>query len=147
MSEPDGAVGRLISEIVVGGPVDARAREKRDDDMALKEVELQFQIRILDGSIASAIIGWTAIQVNFPYELMYADGQRDSSLAFPHFTFGAHATPPQAVQAVVREWLRNEASGAITGAIVAVGAIGEGSYTGWVHLTFQGYAAPLSVVA
>jgi hypothetical protein len=87
------------------------------------------------------------VEVEFDVDFFDAPEQRDSSLRDPQFTFGAFFEPapdPPAgammVSACVQEWNR-DSRGAITGATIAVGVIGDGAYEGYLHATFQGYGA------
>lgn len=144
MSEntPDGSIGRLLAEVSVRTTQHVRARDDRIGNLALKEVELQFQHEIKGN--AGGTPTFAKVTINFPYALLYAPGQRDTTLKEPQFTYGARVKPAVAISAAVEEWLRDEQSGAIVGAVVAVGASGSGEFKGSVHLTFQGYGTPIT---
>lgn len=136
---PAGALGRAMSDLTVGTLRAQRARALRDRQMGAAELDLQYQIDIT--GVGGLAPGFTTIQVDFDYEIYYAPGQRDSTLETPHFTHGAVVVGSVMVTAHVQSWTTDEDNGAFIGALVMIGVIGSGSYTGTVHLNFQGYGS------
>lgn len=127
----------------------------------LQEVTNEHQVPI--SGIASTGIDWATFTVAFDVDFFFAPYQRDSPLSVPHFSYGAvvqgqpspmgNTADPNnpdslvAVSAVVVDWSRDEATGAINGAAIGVGAtVGSGAqdvaFSGYVHLTFTGWGAP-----
>ena len=135
---PDGAVQRVLHEVTVGTHRAIRARDDNKAKNKPRELEQQFQFAI--SGTAGAVPAWQEVTVEFDYAFFFAPAQRESSLEYPHFTYGSQSSPPVGVHATVTEWLHNEDNGSIIGAKVAVGASGASvSFTGIVHLTFQGF--------
>lgn len=139
MTEPGGSVGRLLADITVGTIQSTRRRDLEVRENALKEIELQYQFQI--NGVAAPELAFAPITVTFTHSFFYAPGERLSSLEYPQFSFGAHTTPAVGIHAVVESWYHDTTNGAINGALVQVGAIGNAAFDGLVHLTFQGYAA------
>lgn len=127
-----------------------RALDKRRTMLgydAMGEFEQQFQLEI-DGS-AGAIIAWHEIEITFSVDFYRAEDQRDSPYTVPHFTYGAVITggTPALITACVRRWDIDD-SDTVHGATVAVGVCNPGAtaatpFVGYLHLTFQGYGAPV----
>ena len=110
---------------------------------ALQELEQQFQVPVA-GAGASVAANATTTLV-FDVEFFDAPEQRDSSLTVPHFTFGAYLEGQVMISASVLVWT-TDSRGAFIGAEVTIGVCAPGSaievpYSGYVHLTFQGYGA------
>lgn len=141
MPRPDGSLQRSMVRLTVGVARSMRARERRDREMGLAEMEEQFQVEI-SGNATTGLV-WASQELSFDCSFHYAPGQRDSELDRPQFWFGAVVSPAVLVTAVVTAWTVDEDTGATIGATVAIGvmAAGPGAYAGHVHLTFQGYGA------
>jgi hypothetical protein len=137
-----GAAERTLADIVIGAVQSTRARDARDREMGLSELEEQFQL-VLEPATATTTIAWASTVVEFECKFHYAPGQRDSELDRPQFWFGAAVSPAVLVTAVVTDWTIETSTGAIVGATVAIGALADSvtPYEGVVHLTFQGYGA------
>lgn len=137
---PGGAMQRALTGLTIGVAKQMRAREQRDREMGFAEIEQQFQVKIT--GTAGGAFGFESATISFDYPFYYAPGQRDSELDRPHMTFGGEASTAVAISAVVTGWDVDAESGAIQGAVVAIGVSGaEVDYTGVVHLNFQGFAA------
>jgi hypothetical protein len=136
---PIGAVQRVLHQVAVGTTTAIRGRDSNRAKNAMREIELQFQYEISGTAAATPVFATVTIQ--FDYALHFAPSARDSTLEYPHFTYGSHTNPAVGVLATVTEWLHDETNGSIVGAVVAIGAIGEGAYKGVAHLTFQGYGS------
>lgn len=137
---PEGSVGRVLHELTIGTIQAVRAKDANDDQNKLREIDQQFQVAI--SGTAGAVPAFTPATVKFDCPLYYAPGQRNSTLEFPHFTYGSQTTPAVGVHATISEWMHDEKNGSIVGAVVQIGAVGGGEpFTGFVHLTFQGFGA------
>lgn len=140
MPKPSGSLPRIMAELSLGSNRRMRQRERRDLDMGFSEVVQQYQINI-EGEPGGAF-GFASVDVSFAYPFYYAPAQRDSDLDVPHMTFGGEASTDLAMSAVVTSWDRDADNDAINGATVCVGVLGASeTYTGVVHLSFQGFAA------
>ena len=137
---PQGSVERVLAHIGVRTHQRIRAKDRRNERNAGRELELQYQYEI-SGTATVAPVWMELPAINFDYSLHYAPGQRESTLEEPHFTYGSKTNPPVGIHATVKEWLQDENTGAVVGAIVAVAALAGGStpFKGKVHLTFQGF--------
>lgn len=114
---------------------------------ALREVDEQFKIAI--SGRAEEFPVWDQVDIKFGTTFVDATGQRDSPFDRPHFTYGAEITSgkPVGVMATVMKWKVNEKAETIA-ARVAVGVVATDlstKFEGLVHLTFQGYGAPVDV--
>jgi hypothetical protein len=138
-----GAVSRAVKSIHAEPVVALDKRREMLGYDQLTETEEQYQLPI--SGTASDVIAWTEREVSFGTAFIDASDMRDSNLVVPHFTFGVMLeSEPVAVTAVVREWL--EQNDTVVGARVSVGAYSPGStvdFRGYVHLTFQGFGAPV----
>lgn len=153
------ALERSIRELSIGGVLALDKRRNLAGYDQLQEIEHQFQIPI--SGKASSGAGWTKVKLAFDVAFVFAPEQRDSPLAIPHFSYGpvvsgqpplgssADPNNPDSLVAVfcqVIDWARDGASDAIVGAVVGVGCSTLGGsdveFTGYLHLTFQGYGAP-----
>lgn len=130
--------------MVVSAPIALDKRRAMLNYDALQEIEQQFHV-VIAGTAGSAA-GYGTIALDFEVDFFDAPEQRDSSLFVPHFTFGAFIEGASLmVSASVRSW-DIDSRGAIVGAEVAVGVCNPGvgtpvAYSGYIHLTFQGYGA------
>ncbi len=152
MTLREGAGRRASRHITISEPI---AVEKRRRELAydeLTEREQQFQLPI--SGTADEFVGSGTLAIEFELDFFDAPEQRDSSVAFPQFTFGAFLTGEEAedvalimVSASVSEWVMDEQRGAFTGAVVNVALCTPGistgvEYSGYIHLVFQGFGAP-----
>jgi hypothetical protein len=154
-----GEMVRTLDSIQIGAALAMQKKRDRDDELAMHEIDLQYQLPI--NGIATSIIGWGTIEIEFEWEFHYAPANRDSRLVFPHMTYGAYVPPPAppiAVLACVTDWMIDPDTNAIVGAIIAVGAFAsvapptttDGSsdtpaeqgvtWKGHLHVSFQGWA-------
>lgn len=148
------AMQRSQRQLRISAPVALDKRRAQLGYDALLESEQQFQLPI--SGVASTIGAWATIEVVFDLEFFDAPEQRNSSLAVPLFTYGAFIDPTTTgdalnptgavmVTACVQEW-NIDTRGAYIGATIAVGTSAMGgadvTFTGYLHLAFQGYGAP-----
>lgn len=110
------------------------------DHYKLAEVHQQVQIEVAGTSGAGA---WSTRDVHFDETFYYAPGQRLNQNEDPQVTWGAVLDSGRAFFSVhVEKWILDRNSN-YTGAVIAIGAQGDGSqYRGTIHCTFQGYSAP-----
>lgn len=148
------ALTRGQREVVVAAPIAAERRRAMLAADALDERELQFQLPISGTVEATPAFG--TVDLTFDIEFFDAPEMRDSPLRYPQFSFGYfidptdqdESNPTGAVMltACVSEWVIDP-RGAFTGAKVTVCVCVPGGggfpYSGFVHLTFQGYGAPV----
>jgi hypothetical protein len=149
MPTPQGAGTRAMLELTIGATKSMQRRAARDREMGLAEIEQQFQFEISGN--AAITFAFAEVDVPFDYPFYYAPGQRDSDFNRPHFWFGAETSVAVAIVATVVAWELDEDNGAVIGATVAIGvAAGQPAvptqgvgvpFTGWAHLTFQGFSA------
>lgn len=151
------AMQRAQNDMRLSGPIALDKRRAMLGYDALQEIEQQFQLPI--SGTTSGVIAFSSIDLVFDVDFFDAPEQRDSSLAVPHFTYGAFIDPTDQIDnptgavlitACVSSWVSDD-RGAITGATVTVGSCMPGGaafdFTGYVHLTFQGYGALAENVA
>jgi hypothetical protein len=145
---------RAIASMTLGQIRDLEKRRAMLGVDELGEIENQFQLPI--SGEATATTTWASSVLTFDVHFVMAPEQRDSSLTMPHLTFGSFfglVDPGDgddldvgiSVDVSVREWTIDADTGAVTGARVVIGTTGSGTFTGFVHLTFQGYGAPNEV--
>jgi hypothetical protein len=130
------ALQRSIRALTIDG---IRALDKRREMLgfdAMGEFEQQFQIEL-------------EVMVAFDVDFYNAVDQRDSPYTLPHFTYGAVITggAPALITACVRQWDIDDTD-TVHGATVAVGVCNPGTevasrFIGQLHMTFQGYGAPV----
>lgn len=137
-------LARLGRQIATG-PVKAldKARAKYGID-TLGELEQQHQVAISGTAVAE--LAWADVDITFDIEFVNATSQRLSNLTLPHFTYGAvvDSATPVLVTAVVRSW-DIDSRDVISGCTVSIGVMnpaGAQAYSGYLHLSFQGYGAP-----
>lgn len=138
-SGPAGALTRAVAHITVDAIHSERARKRKDREMGADEIDAQFILAVK--GTATSIPGFGSVTVPFDHSFFYAPGQRDSDLETPVFTSGAESFSNVMLVAKVEEWLVNDDDGSIVGAVVGIGVIGSGNYSGYVHCNFQGYGA------
>lgn len=133
---------RVVQELTVGHVRSAQKLKAQNEQLALQEVELQYQLPI--NGRASKVISWDSVKFDFEWDFHTAPGQRDSDLELPQMTYGAYIPRggPVGVFACVRDYKENEKTGAVNGATVAIGVIADGSteFRGFLNVTFQGFA-------
>lgn len=152
MSGEAHALGRAVRRMSVDGAVALERRRAMLGFDQLQEIEYQYQIPI-SGTVDDRIF-WRTVDLEFDVEFFHAPEQRDSPLTMPHFTFGAVVSGESVattnehgavvVTAVVSGWTTDDRD-AVIGAQLSVGVTapdGECEYQGYVHLSFQGFAAP-----
>lgn len=139
-----------MTTITTGAVLRSVVREAdppEDDDTldALGEIEQQFQIAI--SGTATTTIGWESVDLTFDVEFLDATDQRYSNLTVPHVKQGQAVTSitPVVVTLNVGEWTRDDRD-VIVGCVLDVGvSAGPGGtpavYTGYAHLTLQGYGS------
>jgi hypothetical protein len=137
----EGATNRALLNLTLGVAKGSLERDRRDREMGLSELEQQYQVQI--SGTAGTRWASSTVEVSFECPFYYAPGQRDSDFDRPQFWFGAETTVAVAITAVVIDWQLDDDNGAVTGATVAIGVLAGGAvpFTGFAHLTFQGFSA------
>lgn len=133
--------------MLIGATKEREAAGRRVEGSKLHEELFEFQVGI--AGIANSTVDWQPADVVFPAPMIPAPMQRDSDLEVPQFFYGAHlyvSSAPVVVTAHVSEWTQDDAD-YTTGAKLQVGAWTPGldeevEFSGYVHLTFQGYSGP-----
>lgn len=136
----------------MGFQLGERVHEKRHiaDQYKLTEIQQQFQLEISGVAAAGA---WTDFTLNFQEVFYYAPTQRDNPNEDPQVWWGVVFDQGDAFCAVhVNQWVLDDNANYV-GAIVRVGVmrgpyIGSGAiegdpYQGTIHITFQGFGAPV----
>lgn len=146
MSTSRHAVSRAVQQLAVGATVDLERRRALTGADALGEIIHQFQVPV--SGTCDELPTWANVPLSFAAAFHDATGQRDSPYAEPNFTYGVMLTSatPVVVCAAVMSWTRRTDHDAIIGAVVAVGVFnpdGKTDFDGYVHLSFQGYGAPI----
>lgn len=141
------AIQRSLEKLAFSIRVKAVAKANAGNAYQLTEVFQQYQIDV-SGSVGSSP-AFNEVQV--PFQEMFYDvpGQRDSNHSEPHFTCGLvldDGSPDLIYSVAVTDW-NTDAQGNFTAATVRIGmfnpVLGSGtSFTGRLHVTFQGYSAP-----
>lgn len=145
-----GDVERAVADLSVKAVVDLEKRRAAVGLDALSEVDNQFQVEV----VGTAVPTWGFIDLAVPFDVGFvmAREQRDSALTMPQFSYGAVLTldPPEdgvAVSVVVIGWDIDPDIRSYIGATVRLGFVsiqdGGVSFSGHIHLTFQGFGAAL----
>ena len=151
------ALARSIRQLTIGVVRDVDRRRSGREANALAEREEQFQIAV--SGTATDYPLWVTAELSLATAFSIATGARDSTLQRPQVAVGFELTsvmrenddrewePVTAgvlVSAVVRDY-HFDAAHALDRAVVLIGATAPGDelrFTGFVHITFQGYGAP-----
>lgn len=153
------AIERSIREMSTGAVLSLEAARSELGYDQLQEIDNQLQIPI--GGLASTTVGWTKFALPFDVEFVFMPEQRDIPFTVPHFNWGAvvSGTPspdpttpdpnnPDSFVAIccqVVDWSRDRTRKVINGAIIGVGVSTLGGldvvFGGYLHLTFQGKGA------
>lgn len=139
---PSHIAQRSISDLTLGA---SKARDRvirRNKEMGLSEVMLQFQTPV--SGTAAGSVGFATTTLTFDYNFYYAPGNRDSDLERPQFWFGVEIDGEVFVSCAVTSWETDVDTGATTGATVRLGVMSGGDiadFTGVLHSTFQGFGA------
>lgn len=149
------SIGKLATSVIR----EQSGRDKRNALHTMGEREEQFQIKC--SGRASDYPAWQEADLIFDQTFSAASGRRMSLLTTPQVTCGyeietafSEAPPVDAVpgaviatgvmlSAAVVEWILDD-SGNYKGARVAIAATSPGDnvrFTGYVHVTFQGFGA------
>lgn len=134
------AISRSIAVMAFDMQHHILKKRHQADDFKLAEIQQQAQI---DVSGTGGVGAWTTKEVHFDETFYYAPGQRLNQNEDPQVAWGAVLDEGRAFFSVhVEKWLLDTNSN-YTGAVIAIGAQGDGSkYRGTVHVCFQGYGAP-----
>lgn len=167
-----GEMIRTLQSIQIGTALALSGKRSRDDELDMHDIDLAYQLPI--SGVATSIIGWGQIEIEFEWQFHYAPANRDSRLVWPNFTYGAYIPSslaegstivPVGVLACVMDWMIDQDTNAIVGAVLAVGALGTGTaedpasanpdttedstpsaaqvgtpFQGQLHVNFQGWA-------
>jgi hypothetical protein len=140
------ALERSLAALTVGEPQAHLDRERelyplRATDMA------QNVLATFGGEIGRNPL-WTRIAVAFPCPFIMAmdPGRTDSNVPHPHFATGVETKQPISVSINLTDWVGDD-RGFITGAKFMLGVWAPSNrkrlkFSGKIHLTFFGYAAP-----
>lgn len=110
----------------------------------LAEIDQQFQVEI---SGRAGGMTWKSVNLAFDETFYDAPAQRDGDLEEPLFTYGSviDKGQPVMISAHVSFW-RVDQQGNITGATIRIGCFDPTnsgkSFSGRLHVNFQGFAAP-----
>jgi hypothetical protein len=150
-------LARSIRKLAIGVARDVEVRRAGRAANTMDEREEQFQIAIQ--GIATDYPFWQTIVVDFATAFTIAGGDRQSTLQRPQVSIGCELTDVERqndqlvwepvsdgviLTAVVRDYGFDDAH-AINSATVAVCAIAPGdelTFSGFVHVSFQGFGAP-----
>jgi hypothetical protein len=136
---PSGVLQRAVRTTLLGAHQAIEARKVRDENMALGEVELQYQLEV--SGTAEVAPSFASVHVDFDHRFYYAPGQRDSELREPHMWFGARLDADVHYSVHVRQWIVDPDDGAVIGCDLRASASAAVStpYKGVVHVTIQGW--------
>jgi hypothetical protein len=140
------ALERSFKGLRIGATLDMQKIQERAEKDGLIEREEQFHIAV--SGLAEEFFEWTTTKIKFATAFVDATGQRDSPFDRPHIAVGCEIyTPvPVAINAVVMEWETTDRNETV-GATIAIGVSSSDQATkfkGAVHLTIQGYGAPIN---
>jgi hypothetical protein len=134
------AIQRSVGAMAYQIQDDVYRKRHAADDYKLAETMQQVQIKVSGTSGSGA---WTTETVNFSEIIYYSPRQRLNRNEDPQVWWGAVLDNGRAFFSVhVEKWLL-DTNANFTGAVIAIGAQGDGSqYSGTIHVTFQGRSAP-----
>jgi hypothetical protein len=150
-------LARSIRRLAIGVVRDVETRRTGRAANTVDEREEQFQIAI--SGTATDYPFWQAVELPLLTAFTIATGSRDSTLQRPQASFGYELTAVQRINdenvwepvsdgvilsAAVRDY-HFDAAHAIDRVTVLLAAIAPGDelqFTGFVHVTFQGFGAP-----
>lgn len=150
-------LARSIRKLAIGTVRDLEVRRGQRTTGALDEREEQYQIAV--SGTATDYPLWTPAELPLDTAFSIATGTRESSLQRPQVSFGYELTAVQRqndelvwepvtdgviLSAVVRDW-HFDVAYAIDKLTVLIGAIAPGDelmFSGFVHVTLQGFGTP-----
>lgn len=149
------ALQRSIAKLAIGVAVDVAKRQELAAPQQVAERAEEFQIKV--SGVAADLPAWTVSQIAFDNIYTQATGRRTSDLTRPQVSVGFEQTVgvsnapgsarlvPVFASLVVTDWSLTE-DDAIDGCTFACAAIAPGDqvrFQGFMHLTIQGFGAPL----
>jgi hypothetical protein len=151
------ALGRSIRRLAIGMVRDVDQRRTMKSQNTLDEREEQFQIAV--SGTATDYPLWSAIDLGLDTAFSIATGNRNSTLQRPQLSFGYELTAvlrqndalvwePVSDGVILSAVLRDyhfDSAHTLDRATVLLCAIAPGDelqFTGFVHVTFQGFGAP-----
>lgn len=138
-----GSLQRSISAMGFGLQQEVQRKVGETARSKLTEIEQQFQIEV-NGDADSRLV-WATEKLQFQEILYYAPTQRvGNRLDTPHVYFGCEmkSGPLTLISGCVKEWEGDRGSG-YSGAVIGIAAQGNGKFRGVLHVTVQGFGAPL----
>jgi hypothetical protein len=139
------AIGRSLKVIGFQLAVNMHKARHQADDYRLAEVFEHHQLAVSGTAGTGA---FTDFSINFQEVLYYAPTQRNNKLEDPQVTHGVQLDSGDAKLIVyVTKWLLDDSANYL-GAVVRIGAeevtwSPGSSYSGTVHITFQGLGVPV----
>lgn len=137
-------LGRALQGLTIGVVRDAARLDANRRSLGMRETTQQFQIPV--SGQAGTAVAWSSTTVSFDAPFSVAPGQRDSDLELPQMTYGAHLElGPVMLSAHVSGWQFDDDQ-SVTAATIEIGTHAPGAtapvdFTGFVHATFEGWAA------
>lgn len=142
------AIKRSIGAMTIGVVKSTREFEEERKRQSLRELEAQYQEQV-SGTVGN-VTAEATLMLTFETPFYFSPGTRDSDLDVPQFSSGITELSVSGViiQANVSKWVRDEDTDAVTGAAIVIAAVAPGiddplDFAAVVHLTFQGYSAPV----
>lgn len=142
-------LGRALAQMQIET---VEARERHDAAIArVAAAEMIQQVHVEIRGVVNRSIGSIDVTVGWPHPFLHdvAKSQMESDLESPTFAYGVElrSEMPIIVQAQLRRWIRDERS-FITSAEIRILIWGPDMpkperFTGKVHLSFIGFAAPM----
>lgn len=152
MSVSHHSLQRSLQRLSLGTIRDLQKKQAQRDAVGMQEAHLQFQIPLLGTAVQG--IAWKSKAIAFDFVFWPAVGQReDADFSRPQFSSGVVmesvdklAAPSPVIITPVIEWTVGKA-GQTVGCVVHIGIHSPTAdalkFSGYLHLTFQGYGAPL----
>lgn len=147
------AIQRSIGQLAIGVARDVAAKERLAQPQQVMERAEEFQIKV--SGLAADLPVWATGELAFDIAYTQAIGRRFSELVRPQISVGFEQTTgvgataarltPVFASLVVTEWSLTP-DDTIDGCTFAAAAIAPGDqvqFTGFIHLTIQGFGAPL----
>lgn len=148
MSDISGAITRSLTAIAIEEP--QAVDDSREALASLEGGDMAQCVQFAINGTATADAAWASTEVRWQYPFFqHLDKTRtDSALDNPTASFGIelHTDAPVVIFVAVRDWIESDEGWQIGArlrvACFAPGAVGEETFSGMVHCTFLGWAAP-----
>lgn len=144
-------LAKALTEMTMGSRI--RAQSLRQELNYDTQAERWQQIQLAIAGTAGGTAAWSdQIEVDFDIYFACSPANRDSQLIYPQFHYGSviDTGDPVVIHALVVSWIR-DGNFTVQGAMIRWGAWAPDvpsdpyTFTGALHLTFQGYGAPPDV--